>query len=99
MWDARLRGRPSAVGQQGLEAIPGLDRALAHAGREGALDDLGRAHVTDGGDLGASVDLLEDEGLRPALRSEPVDFEHEGPLETLWGVDLEVLPKEGHVVA
>ena len=40
-----MREWASALGEQGLEAIPGLDPALDHAASERALDDLGRSHV------------------------------------------------------
>src|SRR5688572_30067600 len=97
--DARPVWWTSALGEQGVEAVPGLDRALGHAGREGALERFDGSHVADGRELRPAIEVCEGVGFWSAHRTDSLDVEHEGPLVARGRRDLEVLAVERHVVA
>src|SRR5262245_24491724 len=88
----------SELREQRLEAIPGLDRALHHAGGECTLEGLGRAEVARRADLGPAVDLRECVRLRTA-RLATGDLEHEGPFPRAGLVDREELAEEDDILA
>ena len=89
----------SPLGEQLREAIPELDAALDHAGRQRAFDHLGGAEVADGDDLRPAADVLERCVSGPPIGPTPSTSNMNVHSKRRRRIDREVLPVEHHVLA